>query len=65
MENDTSIWNKKQDDLTVADNLKIAGGVMVISMIAPLLVLGAVGAGAAAYTKLQERRQAKKAAKKN
>lgn len=59
----TRIWNKKPDELTVSDNLKIAGGWMVVAAVAPFVVIGVANGAAALWNKLQFKRSMRKAIK--
>lgn len=43
MEDEKSIWQKKQDELTVGDNVKVALGVTVVCTVAPIVTLFVVG----------------------
>jgi len=65
MDNETSFWNKKQEDITVGDSLKVAGLVTIVSIADPLAALAAFTAGASTWHKFQDRREAKKAEKAN
>lgn len=41
MENEKiSVWNKKQSDLTMKDNLKVAVGITVAFTVVPVVVVG-------------------------
>lgn len=59
-ETTTSIWNKKPDELSVGDNLKITAGVLVVMTVAPAAIIGVAAGAAHLYDKFQERRAAKK-----
>jgi len=50
------IWDKKADELTTGDNLKIAVGVGVVFTLAPIAVAGVL----VGISSLWERHQAKK-----
>ena len=53
------IWDKKADELTVADNLKISAGVMVVTMAIPVAVYGVIAAVNKVVTKVKVRKFAK------
>jgi hypothetical protein len=60
VEKTTSIWKKKQGDLTVGDQLKVVGMTGVIGIVVPVAI-GAVTYGAVTlYDKYQTRRENKK-----
>lgn len=63
MENETSLWSKKQDELTVADTLKVAGLTTVVGVVAPFAILMVVGSAVTVRDKIQARRAAKKSNK--
>jgi hypothetical protein len=52
----TSIWNKKQTDLTVGDSLKIGIVATAICAVTPMLVLGAIGGAGRLYNKFKTRK---------
>jgi hypothetical protein len=60
MENETvSIWKKKADELTVGESMKVGAVAMVITVVAPLAVLLAIGGGAHLYEKFKMRHAVK------
>lgn len=57
MNDDTvSVWNKKGDELTVAESLKISGAVMLVTMGITVLV----AATPVIWEKISQKRQARK-----
>ena len=63
MEDTTSLWNKKQEDLTVGESFKVGAGAAIVSLVVPVVTLIGVGAAASAWEKFQTKRAAKKATK--
>jgi hypothetical protein len=59
IETSSSIWDKKQDDLTVAESMKIGIGVTVIATLAPLVVIMTVGGAAHLWEKFKNRKKNK------
>jgi hypothetical protein len=60
MENEeVSLWNKKQTEVTVGDSLKIAGLVTVATVVVPLVVLAAINASGGLVQKFKSRKAAK------
>lgn len=56
----TSFWTKKQNDLTVGDQLKVIGAASVIGIVAPVAI-GAVTYGAIVlWEKVTDRKKNKK-----
>lgn len=53
MEENTSVWNKRQEDLTVSDQLKVA-------VVAPVIVMGAYLVPLALIGKISEIRSNRK-----
>ena len=58
-----SIWKKTAEELTVADQVKLATGVSIASMVIPFAVVG-VGLGVAKITEIFLDRRAQKKADK-
>jgi flagellar basal body-associated protein FliL len=56
---ETSIWNKKQEELTVGESMKIAIGVGVVATVAPFVIIMAVGGAAKAWEKFRNRKNVK------
>ena len=54
-----SIWDKKQDELTVGESMKIGIGVAVIATVAPFLVIMAAGGVASLVQKFKNRKKDK------
>lgn len=48
----TSLWNKKQDDLTVGDSVKVGVVVTVVMTVAPLLAVAVAAGTGALYRKM-------------
>jgi hypothetical protein len=59
----TSVWSKKADELTVAESLKVSGGVMLVvtavSIAIPFAALGVIAAAEKISNKLKTRKFAK------
>ncbi|MET0786967.1 MAG: hypothetical protein ABWY25_09690 [Paenisporosarcina sp.] len=65
MENENvTIWNKKPDDLTVGESMKIGAVYTAVAVAAPFAVLMVAGGMSHLYNKFQERRANKKEVKK-
>lgn len=56
MEDKTSIWNKTQSEVTVADSMKIGVATAVIMAVAPIIVVGAAAGVRAVCSKLWNRK---------
>lgn len=52
----THLWNKKASELTVGDNLKITGVMMVAAVVIPLGIGMAAGGAVTLYDKIRNRK---------
>jgi hypothetical protein len=54
MENETTtIWNKKTSDLTVSDSLKVSAATAAVGVVAPLVIMAAIGGVVGALEKIR------------
>lgn len=58
-ENETRLFSKKADELTVGESLKISAGATVVVMVIPVAVIGAIAGVESIAAKLKERKLAK------
>lgn len=63
MENEKSLWNKKQDELTVSDVLKVEGTTLALCIAIPVTCIALVGGATHAWDKFQTHRANRKAKK--
>lgn len=57
MENETvCLWNKKQSDLTVGDNVIIGGATLAVGLVAPFAIMVAVGGAMNLFDKIRSRK---------
>jgi hypothetical protein len=52
---ETTFWNKKSDDVTLGDSVKLVGIVSAVSIAVPLAVVGVVAGVAKIGQKIRER----------
>jgi hypothetical protein len=62
-ETELSIWEKKADDLTVSDSLKIGVGITVVTAVAMVAVPLAIGGVMTLVEKIRKNHQTKKEVK--
>lgn len=55
-----SFWTKTANELTVKDQVKLAGGIVIASVVVPFATLCLIGGVAKLAEKVQERRAQKK-----
>jgi hypothetical protein len=51
-----SLWNTKQEDMTVGDGVKLSLGLVVVTTIAPLVVLGVAAGCTSLWRKIRGRK---------
>jgi hypothetical protein len=59
IEESTSLWNKKQDDITVGESMKLSIGAAVVGTLAPVVAFMIAGSAVHLWEKYKDRKKNK------